>query len=49
MSGGCFDFINQDCLWWIILIVAIVAILSDDGCDHGCGCNCNCVSNNSCC
>ncbi len=44
MACGCFDFINQDCLWWIILIVAILAILSDDGCgcanNNNCGCGC---------
>lgn len=46
MKCGCFDFINQDCLWWIILIVAILAVLSDDG--NGCGCDCGCPANNGC-
>ena len=41
MACGCFDFINQDCLWWIILIIILIWVC---GGQNGC-----CGDNNNCC
>ncbi|MBE7067037.1 MAG: hypothetical protein E7385_05745 [Ruminococcaceae bacterium] len=44
MGCGCFNFLDGDCLLWIILILVVLALLSN----NGCGCDNNCPSNNGC-
>lgn len=42
MSCGCFNFLDGDCLLWIILILVVLALLGN------CGCENNCPANNGC-